>query len=104
MSGYVLTDTAENELREILRFVAESAGESRTVHVLEAFLEAFETLAGAPNIGFRRAELTGPTVRWWPVFRFLVLYEPEPQPMTVMRILHGARDLDLVFPRGGSES
>lgn len=94
MSGYFLTQTAEDELREILRFIAENDGEGRALHVLERFHEAFDRLAASPGIGFRRDHLTGESVRWWPVFRYLVLYEPGEKPLTVQRILHSSRDLD----------
>jgi hypothetical protein len=33
------------------------------------------------------------------VFRFQVLYDPDSQPLTVLRILHGSRELDRIFGR-----
>ena len=97
MSRYLLTQTAEGELEEILAFIAERDGKGRAEHVLVHFLEAFENLASAPGIGHHKQQLTGVTLRWWPIFRFLVLYDPKAKPLTVMRILHGARDLDRIF-------
>ncbi len=99
MTSYVLTETAEGELREILRFIADKDGESRSLHVLEHFEEAFDRLAASPGIGFHRKQLTGPSLRWWPVFRFLILYDPREEPLTVLRIVHGARDLKRLFRR-----
>ena len=97
MSRYLLTESAEGELEEVLRFIAEQDGKSRAEHVLVHFLDAFDNLASSPGIGHHKRRLTGDTLRWWPVFRFLVLYDPEAEPLTVMRILHGARDLDRIF-------
>ena len=97
MSRYLLTETAEDELREILAFIAERDGKGRAERVLVHFLDAFENLASSPGIGHHKRHLTGDALRWWPVFRFLVLYDPEAEPLTVMRILHGARDLDRIF-------
>lgn len=68
MGGYVLTETAEGELEDILLFIARSSGRDRAEHVLERFVEAFEQLAEFPRIGYHREPLTGPSLRWWPVF------------------------------------
>lgn len=73
MKGYVLTQTAEEELRAILKFVAEQDGYSRVIHLHDKFIETFETIAATPNAGFRRPRLTGDTVRWRILFRFLVI-------------------------------
>jgi antitoxin ParD1/3/4/toxin ParE1/3/4 len=100
MSRYLLTETAEDELEEIVLFVAEESGKGRAEHVLGHFVDAFDNLASTPRIGHRKRSLTGDTLRWWPVFRFLILYDPEAEPLLVLRILHGARDLDRIFRRG----
>lgn len=97
MTGYELTESAEAELRDIFEFIATSDGLGRAEHVLEQFLEAFENLAVTPGMGFRRTRLTGPSQRWWPVFRYLVIYDPDSRPLMVSRILHGARCLEVVL-------
>ena len=99
MSRYLLTEIAEDELEEILVFIAERDGKGRAEHVLGHFLDAFENLASSPGIGHHKRQLTGRTLRWWPVFRFLILYDPEAEPLTVLRVLHGARDLHRIFSR-----
>lgn len=98
MTSYILTQTAEEELGEHLRFIAEQAGQNRALGVLEKFEQAFELLSETPGIGFHRPHLTGPDLRWWPVFRFLVIYDPESKPLTVLRVLHGSQDLERLFP------
>ena len=100
MSRYLLTETAEGELEEILDFIAERDGKERAETVLVRFLDVFENLASSPGIGHHKHDLTGEALRWWPVFRFLVLYDPEVEPLVVMRILHGARDLNRIFSEG----
>lgn len=97
MSRYFLTATAEGELQELLLFIAEQDGRHRAEHVLAHLLEALEKLASSPGIGHRKHRLTGSSLRWWPVFGFLILYDPETEPLTVLRVLHGARDLDRIF-------
>lgn len=97
MSGYELTETAEDELREILSYIAEADGLHSAEHVLESFLEACGKLATSPGIGYKRRQLTGDQLRWWPVFRYLMVYDPEVEPLRILRIIHGNRDLDRVL-------
>ena len=98
MATWVLSPVAESELAEILDYIADQSGSRRVVeNVLDDFVKAFEELAAAPGIGFRRARLTGRNVRWWPVHRYLVVYDPQATPLRVLRVLHGARDLERLF-------
>lgn len=100
MSGYTLTAAAERELREILLYIRDRDGADRALRVLDSFHEVFGTIAASPGIGRLRRHLTGESLRWHRVHRYLVLYDPEPRPIIVMRILHGARDLDRIFGAG----
>ena len=96
MTGYILTETAENDLREVLDYIAGQDGRERALHVHRKFVQAFEALAGAPGMGVQR-ELTPPGVRWWTVFRFLVIYQSEASPIEILRIIHGAREIRLLL-------
>ena len=91
-AGYRLSQTAEAELEEILLFVAEQSGIDRALHVHGRFVDAFEHLAKMPGSGSKRS-ITGDRVRWWRVFDWIVLYEWQSTPVTILRVIHGARDL-----------
>jgi len=93
-ASYELTRTAENELREILQYVARHDGVDRALHVHDQFIEAFTSIAATPDRGFKRPKLTGDRVRWLTVFRWIVIYAPERSPITILRVIHGARNLD----------
>lgn len=93
-ASYRLSRTAEDELEEILFYVAEQSGVDRALRVHDRFLETFEQLADVPGSGSRRTEITGDRVRWWRVFDWIVLYDWESSPLTILRVVHGARDLD----------
>ena len=97
MSGYRLTESAETDLHDILGFIAERDGIDRALHVYEKFVEAFEALAASPGIGTRKPEFTDDPVRWWPVFRFLVVYDAGRKPVDILRVIHGARDITRLF-------
>ena len=64
--------------------------------------EALDDLSNMPGMGrvreFRRPGLTG--VRSWPVKgceNYLVFYRKIPDGIEVLRVLHGARDIDRIF-------
>ena len=68
----------------------------------DAIAADFETLAGMPGMGairdFENPSYTG--LRSWPVGGFrnhLIFYFPLPDGIEVVRVIHGARDLDLIF-------
>lgn len=100
MARWVLSPLAREELEGILDYVAaESGNEDVAQRVAGDFVAALDKLAASPGIGWQRAHLTGSSVRWWRVHSYLVIYNPESQPLRVIRILHGARDLERVFRR-----
>jgi len=59
---------------------------------------AFRLLARFPETGHKRADVqTSEPVLFWPVGSYVVAYRPVPRPVIILRILHGARDLDALF-------
>lgn len=101
MATWVLSPVAEAELADILDYIADHSGSRRVAEsVLTDFVQAFEKLAASPGIGFRRPQLTGRDVRWWPVQSYLVVYDPQAIPLRVLRVFHGARDLKQLFEAG----
>jgi len=96
-ASYQLTATAEDELGAILLYVAEHDGIGRALLVHGKFAAAFEALAGMPGMGSKRPQLTGDCVRWHTVFRWIVLYDGDSPPLTILRVIHGARHLDRIF-------
>ena len=96
-TGYRLSQTALEELEEILLHVSERSGANRALHVHGRFVSAFELLAEVPTSGSKRTEITGERVRWWRVFDWIVLYAWETSPITILRVIHGARALDRIL-------
>ena len=56
----------------------------------------FHLLAEQPMIGRGREELA-PGVRSLPFGRYVIFYEVIPDGIAIVRVLHGARDLGLLF-------
>lgn len=53
-------------------------------------------LVRMPGMGHRRPDLD-PSLRFWPVHRWLVAYRPESDPLEIVRVLGGWLDLPRVL-------
>ena len=92
MSQYVLPPAARQDLREIQAYIApESIQAAR--RILAELRAACIRLADNPHLGHRREDLTDQSVLFWPVRAYYVIYRPETQPLEIVRIVHGARDI-----------
>jgi len=98
MAQWVFSPLARTELQEILDYIAADSGSLAIAdQVAGDFEAALGTLVASPDIGWRRDHLTGPGIRWWRVHSYLLVYDPASKPLRVIRILHGARDLERLF-------
>ena len=86
---------AEADILEIWDYIADDslADADRWVDRLD---EQFRLLATQPMMGRARDELA-PGVRSFPFGRYVVFYLPLDDGIDVVRVLHGARDIDAVF-------
>ena len=86
---------AETDILDIWDYIADDslAAADRWVDRLD---EQFRLLAAQPMMGRARDELA-PGVRSFPFGRHVVLYVPLDDGIDVVRVLHGARDIDAVF-------
>jgi plasmid stabilization system protein ParE len=89
---FVFTEEAELQLLEILDYVANES-ESAAVRVRNAIYDAVGLLAERPGIGHTREDLTDRPVKFWSVYSYLIVYDPESRPLTIVAFLHGARDV-----------
>ena len=55
--------------------------------------QAVSMLARNPELGHMRRDLTSKAVRFWPIYSYLIIYDPKAQPLEVVRILSGYRDI-----------
>lgn len=66
------------------------------VRFVEAFKSSVDLLARMPEIGRTRPDLGAPETRSWRVkgfHKYLIFYEVLPSRVRLLRVLHGARDL-----------
>ena len=94
---YRFTPEARSDLLTIWQFIARD--NVRAAEGLRQRLDkAFQLLAEFPRRGHKRADVrTSEPVLFWPVGSYVVVYLPEPRPVTIVRIVHGARDLNALL-------
>jgi plasmid stabilization system protein ParE len=92
LSGYVLSDEAEQDFEDIVTFVAADSiqGARKVVTDIE---QAMVRLGEMPRMGHVRADLAESDVRFWVVHSYLIVYRAEMQPIQILRIVSGFRDL-----------
>jgi len=59
----------------------------------------FAQLVEMPMLGHRRAELQDDKALVIAVSGLLVIYDPTLKPLTILRVIHGARDLGRIASR-----
>ncbi|HEY9067556.1 MAG TPA: type II toxin-antitoxin system RelE/ParE family toxin [Burkholderiaceae bacterium] len=89
--------TARRDLVDHFVYLAENAGVGTAERFLTQVEASFDALAAHPEIGalltFRSSDLAG--LRKWRVNEFdnyLVFYKPRPDGVSIVRVLHAARD------------
>ncbi|HEX5011779.1 MAG TPA: type II toxin-antitoxin system RelE/ParE family toxin [Planctomycetota bacterium] len=103
MSGYVLTPAAERDLDEIHDDVAADSPDAADIVVAD-LVQAFERVAEFPHSGHLRPELMSSEVRFLVVRPYLVVYRAGEQPIEILRIVSGHRDLVEELTWGVSEA
>ncbi len=97
--AYILSPEAQQDVTEIQAFYLKEADARAARYVLAEITRAFRFLARTPGAGHTRSDLTDQPVKFWPVFSFLVVYDPAMQPLGIARVLHGSRNLAALFVR-----
>jgi toxin ParE1/3/4 len=90
-----LTDRAEADLEECWLHIARD-DPLRAARFLGTVLAKCELLAEQPGIGRPRSDLA-PDLRSFVVGRYLIFYRPLDDGIEVVRVLHGARDIEAAF-------
>jgi plasmid stabilization system protein ParE len=95
MACVLYTRSAETDLLEAWLFIAEEDPVAAD-RVLDAIDVEANRLSSQPLMGRARPELGG-GVRSWPTATpYVVFYVPEGEDITVLRVLHHARDVQHV--------
>ena len=83
MSGYAFHPDGFADLDEIWEYIAQ---DNADIH------STLTTLAGSPEIGHRRPDLTARPLRFHVVREYLIAYAPAEKPLWVLAVFHGRRN------------
>jgi plasmid stabilization system protein ParE len=100
MENYTLTREAEQDLTDIVAYIA-SDSVNAAENVLSEFEATFPKLGDMPGLGHFREELLPQSYRFHSVYSYLVVYRWERTPIEIIAIIHGGRDLGIAFQRRG---
>ena len=87
-----ISGEAQNDLFEFWQPIATDSVD-RTKRVDDEFHAAFALLARMPGQGHVRKDLTRRSVLFFPLYSFLVVYQPDTVPLRIMAGVRGNRDL-----------
>jgi plasmid stabilization system protein ParE len=96
---YKLSPHAEEDFANLLYEIAEHSGWSRSMDVEESLYAAFSRLARNPGVGHLRSDLLPRTIHVYYADPYMVLYLRDTEPLHVVAIVHGARDIALMRDR-----
>ena len=88
MARFVLTAEAKSDIAAESEIAADQA--------IAEIVQRFPRLAEFPEMGRERTELS-PSMRSFPVGRYIIFYRPGELGVAIVRILHGARDIEGLF-------
>ena len=99
MNQVFRTDQFRSALKEIGKYIARESG-SRDIAIgfLHRIDEKCQAYARQPGMGDMRPDL-GEEIRCFPVGSYVVFYQPVEQEILLLAIIHGARDIPVVFQK-----
>ncbi|MBZ5608487.1 MAG: type II toxin-antitoxin system RelE/ParE family toxin [Acidobacteriia bacterium] len=96
MSRYSVSPQAVDDLFEIWRLIARD-DEEVADRVESEFYELFDTLGRMPGLGHQRSDLTRNKVLFFPLYSYLIVYQPGVNPIRIVTIIHGRRNVKRVL-------
>jgi len=94
--NHKLSLAAEVDYAEIINYIAQN-NPTAAKQVKAHFAEAFHKLAEHPHIGQLLNNITEKPVRFWNVYSYYIIYNPQSLPLMVLRIISNYRDVETLF-------
>ncbi|MFI3187779.1 MAG: type II toxin-antitoxin system RelE/ParE family toxin [Methylococcaceae bacterium] len=86
---------AKTDLVEIWDYISDDS-ETRADAFIETIDKKFQALVDEPYLGIARDEIEV-DLRSFPVGRFVIFYRKLTEGIEIILVLHGARDLNIIF-------
>jgi plasmid stabilization system protein ParE len=96
MKRFQISQEADRDLDAIWAFIARDSVPAAD-RVEAEFYETFESLATMPEQGYQRSGLTKRPVRLFPLYSYLIIYQPAARPLRILAVVHGNRNLRRVL-------
>ena len=96
MSRFNLSRQSVADLLEIWEFIADDNLDAAD-RLLDKFYAAFTSLAEMPTMGHIRVDLTSHDVLFWPIDSYLVIYKANSDPLQIIAVLHGKRNIKRIL-------
>ena len=97
MANYIFTAQASADLRHIISHIANDnprAAKEFKTHIINAC----QKLGAYPLIGQERTDLTTKPIRFFAFHRnYMLIYQPETNPIRILRIYHAAREITSII-------
>ena len=90
---YRLSPQATLDLLRVWQYFAKSGGLEIADRVESDLIAKIGMLAELPNLGHWRHDLTAAPVRFFLVHSHFIIYRPDSNPLQVVAIVHGNRDV-----------
>ncbi len=95
MKETYVSDDAENDLLEIWIYISRDSYATADKYI-DKIKAKYEILRKYPSIGRIRSEYS-PSLRSFPVNRYIIFYRILEDGIEIVRVLHCARDLNSIF-------
>jgi len=89
---YIVAPEAEDDLRQIWRYLLGEAGLAIANRIQGDLVDAFEGLADVPGKGHKRPDLTSLNVLFFSVYQYMIVYRRAAL-VEIVAVLHGKRDI-----------
>lgn len=89
---HLVSPEANSDVFEIWRWIAKDSVELAD-RVAAELDEMFETPGRMPGQGHRREDLTSRPVLFFPLYSYLIVYQPDVDPIRIMAVLRGTRNV-----------
>jgi toxin ParE1/3/4 len=91
MREIIFAPLAQRDLQEAWEYIA-SDNVTAADKLVDHIHRAIEMLAGMPGMGHERRDSPSPRYRFWTVRPYVIAYRYSSKRLTIIRLLHGARN------------
>jgi len=92
VTGFVFSETARKDMLALWEYIAQDDIDAAD-RVRDTIREAINNLVILPGLGHRRDDVADEMLRFWPVFSYLIVYRPQTDPLEIVRVISGYRDI-----------